>query len=139
MRDLDLALTDADRLDEDQVEEVAQQAGRGPRAATDPTQVALRRLRAEEDAPLADREADAHAIAEKRPARLEARRVDREDRDAHGGIGLDEMHRHATDEGRLAGAGRAGEPDDPARRWRRGECPEERGLAGTGTVPFPLD
>src|SRR6185369_11581996 len=73
VRDLDLALADTDRLDEDQIEEMSQEPRRGPRAPADAAEIALRRLRAEEDPSLADREAHADAVAQERAARIDAR------------------------------------------------------------------
>src|SRR5262249_47134891 len=129
-RDLDLALSDADGLDEDEIEEMAQQPRHGERAATDATEIALRRLRAEEDATLADRKMRAQAVAEERAARLGARRIDREDGDARLWIGSQQLEREAADQGRLPGARRAGDADDP-RAWRpvgaRSQVTEERG------------
>jgi hypothetical protein len=139
VRYLDLALADADRLDEDQVEQVPQEPRRGPRAPADAAEIALRRLRAEEDPPFADREADTDAIPEERTAGVEARRIDREHGDAHGRVALDQMEGDAADERRLAGAGRAREPDHPALRRRRGERREERGLGPARRLVLALD
>jgi hypothetical protein len=108
---VDLVLTHADGLDQDEAEprgvhQVDAVGGR-PR---EPAQRAARRHRADEDAGIESEIAHADAVAENRAARERRRRVDGEDADRATARAGHERQR--AGQRALAGAGRAGDPDD---------------------------
>ena len=81
LRDLRLGLPDADRLDEDDVEDGGEHRDRRPGRLGEAAEPLARRHRAEEDARIAGVRAHADAVAEQCAARHAARRIDREDAD----------------------------------------------------------
>ena len=114
VRDAGLGLPDADRLDEDDVEGGGQHVEARAGDLREAAELLARRERAEEDARIPRRGAHAEAIAEQRAARLPARRVDGEDADRAAPAAQGRGER--VEQGRLAGAGRAGQSDAPAAR-----------------------
>src|SRR6185312_852967 len=108
---VDLALPDAHGLDEHEVEEVVQKPADLEGVGAEAAELALARLAAEVELRAIDGEAHAHAIAEQRAARGQARRIDGDHRDRQIARSR-ERERHAADQRRLAAAGRAGDADE---------------------------
>ena len=107
---LDLALTDADGLDQHDVEpgrvEHADRLGRGPRQ---PAEVAARGHRADEDPRVRGVILHPDAVAEQRPSGERRRRIDREHPDAE--VARPVLVHERRGRRRLAHARRPGEPD----------------------------
>ena len=101
---------DADGLDDDDVEGGRQRVRGRARGGRQPAQAPGGRRRADEHALVGRVEGDPRAVAQQRAARAPRRGVDREHRDAAPG-GPPGAHELAQQR-RLAGAGRAGDPDD---------------------------
>ena len=107
--DVGLRLADADGLDDHPIVHRAHQHDRGQGLGRETAEPAARRHRAHEHTRILGIECEADAIAQQRAAALPRRRVDRDHADAAvlGAQRLDQPR----DQGRLADAGRAGQPD----------------------------
>ena len=125
--DLDLDLADPDRLDDDPaMAERIEQADRLRRRQRQAAEVAAGGHRADEDAGIGGVVLHPHAVAEDRPAGERRRRIDGE----HGHLLalLAEVRDQRRGQRRLAGSGRAGQPDRVGVAGERGGQPAD--LAG---------
>jgi hypothetical protein len=121
---VDLVLPDAHGLDEhDLVSRRVEHVDGVGRRARQAAQGAAGRHGPDEDAGVRVDLGHADPVAEDRPARERRGRVDRDDADR--AALLPERLRDPLDQGRLAGAGRAGDPDDPGAAGGRKETPQE--------------
>ena len=120
----DVALAGADRLEEDDVlARGVEQEQRLQRRFRQAARVAARAHRADEDAGVEEMIGEPDPVAEQRPLREGARRIDRDDADrlAEPAHVLDER----GDQARLPHAGRSGEPDGVRAARRRVELAHE--------------
>ena len=107
---VDLRLADADRLQEHVVAARGVHQQRGlQRRLGEPAERAARRHRADEHAGVQEVLGEPDPVAQQRAAAERRARVDREHRDL--AVGLAPVRDERADQRRLAGAGRAGEPD----------------------------
>ena len=127
--DLGLRLADAHGLDQDDVVERAHQHGGGGAQVGEAAQPVARGHRADEHAGIVGVDVDPGAVAEQRTAGAARGRVDRDH--GHGPAALAPGADEGRDQGRLADARRAGEPDHGGARLGPGGIEEcQRGLVG---------
>ena len=134
-RHLGLALSDAHRLDDDEVEGGGEHEHAGACALREAAEPIARGERAQEHAGVAGARAHAHAIAEERAAAPRARGIDGEDADRLAPRAR-AAHERVEQRG-LAGAGRAGEaePRRPGEEQRLLERDEQRERLGARLGP----
>ena len=122
LRHVGLALADADRLDDDDVERGGERRGGLARRGREPSEPPRGGGRADEDGVVGGIERDPRAVAEQRAAAAPRGRVDREHGDAE--VRRAPLPHELREQRGLAGTGRAGDADDvalsPRRRARRG-------------------